>query len=157
MKKILMAVVAVLAVGGSAYAALPDAGCGVGTMIFPDNIAWKQILAATTNGTFGNQTFGMTTGTLNCTSGGIGKTAQARRDFVAANYRDLNREIASGSGEYVASLSSLMGCNNSAAFAKFAQSKYEVLFPSDAKPESTLQVLQSEMSKDAAMSASCSI
>ena len=159
MKKILMAVAAVLAVGATAYAAgsQPDGGCGLGSILIPDNVAWKQVFAATTNGFVGNQTFGISTGTLGCTSGGLGKTAQARRDFVAANYRDLSKEVAAGGGEYVASLSSLMGCHDSASFAKFAQSKYETLFPADAKPETTLQNLQSEMSKDAGMSASCSI
>ena len=41
------------------------AGCGLGYVLFGhgDNSKIMQILAATTNGTSGNQTFGMTTGT----------------------------------------------------------------------------------------------
>jgi hypothetical protein len=159
-RKILMAVAAVLAVGAVSIKAnaLPDSGCGLGSMLIPSNVAWKQVFAATTNGTFGNQTFGISTGTLGCESGGLGKSAMARQNFVAANYRDLSREMAAGGGEYVASLSSLMGCSNPATFAKFTQSKYQTLFPSaDTQPAKMLQTLQSEMSKDATMSASCSI
>src|SRR5690554_7848312 len=42
------------------------AGCGLGTaVIFPDAYQWyEHVLAATTNGTPGNQTFGMTSDTL---------------------------------------------------------------------------------------------
>jgi hypothetical protein len=43
-------------------------GCGLGTIIFEGQkgIA-PQVLAVTTNGTSGNQTFGITSGTLGCT------------------------------------------------------------------------------------------
>src|SRR5205823_3826374 len=36
------------------------AGCGLGSMLFGDQKGMIQILAATTNGTFGSQTFGIT-------------------------------------------------------------------------------------------------
>lgn len=160
-RKILIALAAALAMSaGAAYAkssSQNDAGCGLGGMLVKDNIAWQQVVAAFLNGT-GMQTFAISTGTSGCQSGGLGKTAQARRDFVAANYRDLSRQIAAGGGEYVASLSSLMGCSSSADFAKFAQSKYEALFPSTGtQPEAMLQNLWSEMAKDTTMSVSCNI
>ena len=40
------------------------AGCGLGSMAFGDQPGGIQILAATTNGILGNQTFGITFGTL---------------------------------------------------------------------------------------------
>jgi len=47
------------------------AGCGLGSIAFGnDQTMFKQVLAATTNGTFGTQTFGITSGTSNCVSGG---------------------------------------------------------------------------------------
>ena len=36
------------------------AGCGLGSMVFGDQKGMIQILAATTNNTFGTQTFGIT-------------------------------------------------------------------------------------------------
>src|SRR5437879_7933945 len=91
-RRILMAVAAIIAVAavsakaaGSQY----DSGCGLGSMLIKDNTAWKQVFGATTNGFVGNQTFGISTGTSGCTGGGLGKTSMARRNFVAANYRDL--------------------------------------------------------------------
>src|SRR5690348_10000976 len=43
------------------------AGCGFGSMLFGKQPGFIQVLAATTNGTFGSQTFGISTGTSNCT------------------------------------------------------------------------------------------
>lgn len=159
-RKILMAVAAILAVAAVSVKAgsQNDAGCGLGSMLIQKDIAWQQVFAATTNGTFGSQTFGISTGTSNCQSGGLGKTAMAQRNFVVANYRSLSQEMAAGSGEYVASLGTLVGCSDPVAFAKFTQSKYQVLFPTaDTKPEAMLQNLHSVMSQDATMSTSCNI
>ncbi len=51
----------------SAHAApYGEAGCGLGSMIFGDSPGFVQVLAATTNGCSGSQTFGITTGTSNC-------------------------------------------------------------------------------------------
>jgi len=49
------------------HASQKNTGCGLGSVIFKGQDALLfQILAVTTNGTSGNQTFGITTGTLNC-------------------------------------------------------------------------------------------
>src|SRR5262249_46385772 len=110
----------------------------------------------------GNQTFGITSGTLGCTSGGMGKTAKIQKEqqnFVASNIRDLKREMASGGGEYVASLSSLMGCSKETtpAFSQFTQAHYQALFPSEqTSAETMLGTLRTEMGQDAQLSSSCS-
>ncbi|RYZ63378.1 MAG: DUF3015 domain-containing protein, partial [Proteobacteria bacterium] len=44
------------------------AGCGLGNMILGKE---NQVFAATTNGTLGNQSFGITFGTLNCEGGNL--------------------------------------------------------------------------------------
>src|SRR5262245_21507042 len=49
-------------------------GCGLGSILFgTDQNKVMQILAATSNGCFGSQTFGITSGTSNCVSGGVVK------------------------------------------------------------------------------------
>ncbi|HYG66757.1 MAG TPA: DUF3015 family protein, partial [Anaeromyxobacteraceae bacterium] len=55
------------------------AGCGLGSMAFGNTPGAVQILASTTNGLFGTQTFGITTGTSNCGEGIINART---RDFV---------------------------------------------------------------------------
>src|SRR3569832_2714255 len=49
--------------GGRAYG---SAGCGLGSIVFGSQPGFIQILAATTNGTFASQTFGITSGTSDC-------------------------------------------------------------------------------------------
>lgn len=130
MKRTLLAA-AVLALAGAAHAGgQNDAGCGLGSMLFKEDKPVHQILAATTNGTFGNQTFGITTGTLGCTSGGLLKTSKEREVFTASNFRAIEREAAAGKGEHLASLATLSGYE-AGEFSAFAKANYEKLFPSD--------------------------
>lgn len=60
MKKILISTLATLALSSSVYAAAnTNTGCGLGSLIIKDqSTVVMQVLAATTNGTSGNQTFG---------------------------------------------------------------------------------------------------
>src|SRR5262245_36738363 len=84
------------------------AGCGLGSLIFEPNSGFTQVFAATTNGTFGTQTFGITSGTSNCAGGG-GGSASAKA-FVETNRVALAKDIARGQGETIDSLSRLAGC-----------------------------------------------
>ncbi|MCB1197276.1 MAG: DUF3015 family protein [Bdellovibrionota bacterium] len=87
------------------------AGCGLGSMLFQDDKQISQILAATTNGTSGNQTFGISTGTSNCTSNGLVKIDKETQAYVEVNYDVLQKDIARGEGETLAGFASLLGCN----------------------------------------------
>jgi hypothetical protein len=135
MKKILLSAV-LLGVSASAFAAdYGSAGCGLGSLVFKQNDG-TQILAATTNGTFGNQTFGITFGTSNCNAKGMIKVSMARESYIEANYKDLSRESAAGKGEYVANLASLYGYTpaDSAQFAQLLQKNHTAIFAAnDAK------------------------
>jgi len=69
MKKILATTfVAVAMTGVSSIAMAGDnTGCGLGSMMFEGRKGvLTDVLAATTNGSFGNQTFGMSSGTSGC-------------------------------------------------------------------------------------------
>ena len=87
------------------------AGCGLGYVLFAskDNTQVIQIIAATTNGTSGNQTFGITSGTLGCTeSGMVAKNKQAEV-FAEINLRQLYHDIAVGQGETLQAFSQIIG------------------------------------------------
>ncbi len=158
MKRSLWMLVAVVGLASFAQAGgQNDAGCGLGAQLFKDNRPVDQILAATTNGTFGNQTFAITTGTLGCSSGGLIKSSREREVFTAANLRVLEREMAAGKGEYTASLAALSGCQT-APFEAFAKSHYETLFPS-ANTTSTdfLIHLDQAIGSDASMAKACAL
>src|SRR5690349_24196548 len=81
----------------------PMAGCGLGYLLLSnkDNDKVTQVLGSTTNGTFGTQTFGISSGTSGCTEDGAVKVARATEVFVEVNLDSLRREMAQGQGEYV--------------------------------------------------------
>src|SRR5262245_53055913 len=81
------------------------AGCGLGSILFGSKPGIVQVLAATTNGSSGNQTFGITTGTSNCED--TASSAQSTKAFVQANREAVSKDIARGQGETISSLSTL--------------------------------------------------
>ena len=103
------------------------AGCGLGSLIFEPNSGFTQIFAATTNGTFGSQTFGISSGTSNCsdTSGG----SASAKAFVETNRTALVKDIARGQGETIESLSRLGGCQDSRAVGASLQRNFDKVFP----------------------------
>jgi hypothetical protein len=103
--------------------ALGDAGCGLGSMIFSENKKGHQILAATTNGTVGSQTFGISTGTSNCSAQGFVVNEKQIQHFAEANQADLTREMSQGQGEKLAVLAALYGCDTN-EFSQMTQAKY---------------------------------
>jgi hypothetical protein len=122
------------------------AGCGLGSIIFQDQPGAVQILAATTNGTLGTQTFGITTGTSNC---GSGMLAQGTRNFVEANREALAKDMSRGQGETIGALSAMVGCSDAAAVGAALQRNYGVIIPtekatSDEIAERLLQTLKAE-------------
>lgn len=136
------------------------AGCGLGSIVFgQENTMVKQILAATTNGTFGSQTFGITSGTSNCTTAGVVKAQREQAAFVEVNFRDLKRDMAAGGGEFLNSFGTLLGCDDSAkpALAKMSQNKYETLVPSaTTTPMQLLSTLKTQIKATPALANSCS-
>jgi hypothetical protein len=118
MKRLFM-VVAVIAVSlafvGAAFAAgqsQTNTGCGLGKLIWQnnaDNSTLFQAFQATTNGTFGSQTFGITTGTSDCTQPKNFVSNQQVNEFMLANMDNLARDIAQGRGETLDAFAELMG------------------------------------------------
>ncbi len=121
-------VLSLLAVN-SAFA-VGSAGCGLGSIIFKENVWWKQVLAATTNGSSGTQTFGITTGTSNCSSSGSISRNQEQKNYVVVNFSSLQREAAQGNGATIDGLASVSGCpaNSYSEFASFVQANYSEIF-----------------------------
>lgn len=131
MKKVLCAVVSVLVLGFTGVAMADNIGCGVGSMVFPnaDSVV-KQVLGATTNGILGNQTFGITSGTLGCDKpSSVASTPRLER-FVAANMDAIARDIAAGSGETLATLAELLQVSDRSAFDAALKANFAKIYPS---------------------------
>ena len=112
MKKLLF-VVLLLTVAAPALAgqAATNTGCGLGTVLWgteADGSVISQSLQATTNGTFGNQTFGITSGTSGCAQPDNLIKNDRLLAFTADNLDLLARDIAAGRGETLDTVAELL-------------------------------------------------
>jgi len=112
------------------------AGCGLGSMIIGDGDGFSQVFAGTTNGTSWSQTFGITSGTSNC-DGTAGDTA-ATRLFIETNREALATDMSRGSGETIATLSKLAGCDSAEAVGTLLQSEFRSVIPSAETPDAAV-------------------
>jgi hypothetical protein len=138
MKRVLFAVALTLVCSGAAYAgsAKANTGCGLGSILWEnkaDGSVLSQAFQATTNGTFGNQTFGITSGTLGC--GQPGKVVQNDHlnRFVKSNMDNLARDISQGRGETLDTFAELLQVpvEQRPAFAAKLQGNFDKVFTND--------------------------
>jgi len=140
MKKILSAVAISLVMSGAAYAAgdaHSNTGCGLGTLLWEsraDNSMLFQAFQATTNGTSGSQTFGITSGTSNCQQPSKFVSSEKLINFVQANMDNLAKDMAMGKGETLDTFAELLGVapEQTASFNAKMQSNFSKIFTSDA-------------------------
>ncbi len=137
MKKLVAISVAALTMAPSLVLAKgnhPMAGCGLGYVLLSnkDNSKVTQILGATTNGTSGNQTFGISSGTSGCTEDGAVKVVKAAEVYAEVNLDSLRHDMAAGDGEFVRTFASLLGASdaNVPALVSVFHANYASLFPS---------------------------
>lgn len=157
MKKFISVMSLVVALPTAALAANDNVGgCGVGSMVFKgqSGIA-PQVLAVTTNSILGNQTFGITTGTLGCTQDGMVRSNMAAIMFIDSNKEQLARDMSVGSGETLASLAHLLGINeqDKVAFNRLAKDNVARIFTTES--DATEQVvisLREVLATDATLS-----
>ena len=133
------------------------AGCGLGAVIYGAD-GGGQISAATTNSLFGNQLFGITTGTLECTDDGVIKVEVQQKVYAFQNFDSLKREMARGEGERLTSLAMLMGCSadTTQQFKSMTKKEYSNLFAGEADSDAMLMRLREVGSSDATIAAGCS-
>ena len=133
MKKLI--VVAALALITMSHAMTDkDIGCGLGSMLFAGQSGLPlKVLGATTNGSSGNQTFGITFGTLGCSSKGAITSRETLALFIDGNLDNLARDIAMGKGETLDTLSEVWGIEkqDKAAFSTLVQSNFANVFNSE--------------------------
>lgn len=128
--------------------------CGWGSKLFDGQSGVApQVLAVTTNGTFGNQTFGITFGTSGCTQDGAVKSNWKTALFIDGNKDALARDMSVGSGETLDSLAHLMGvqAQDRAAFNRATKENMARIFSTDATPE-IMAALRQVLADDAQLS-----
>ena len=144
-----------LQAAGVGAAGNPDngPGCGLGKLAWMDYGGQKQIapqvMMATTNGTFGSQTFGISSGTSGCTNDGV-IMKNKHLNMASRAFDSLAEEMAQGRGEHPASLATLLGVPEEAQpeFFALVQEHYTLLVGSDHTTAVTmLQALQASMAE----------
>ena len=127
MKKVLLGTILTLA-SATAFAG-PNTGCGLGNQVITnqDSVV-MQVLAATTNGTFGNQTFGITSGSLGCTKPAKFVSNEKAKSFVANNMDKLAMDISAGKGESIDTLATLLNIEDTATFKTNLQSNFGTIY-----------------------------
>src|SRR6267378_6820159 len=151
MKKILIAVV-ISAVPAFAFAQQNNIGtCGWGAKLFDGQSGVvPQVLAVTTNGTSGNQTFGITTGTSGCTQDGVVKSSWKTAMFIDGNKDRLARDMSIGNGETLDSLAHLVGVREEdrVAFNRTVQANVSRIFASGGTTDQVVVALKEVLGSD---------
>ncbi|MBQ0721506.1 MAG: DUF3015 domain-containing protein [Gammaproteobacteria bacterium] len=151
-----MAAIATLAVLPSLAFAVAPGGpdCGWGNMLFKSNSGLGPHLGASlTNGTSGNATFGMSSGTNGCspngtlTYGGISLLAQVMDEF--------SEDVARGEGDALDAIALTLGIDvqDRATFAQLTHDNFSTLFPNEnVTAQEVMASIQQVMKNDARLS-----
>ena len=108
-------------------------GCGLGSM------AWRgqqgpipQILAVTTNGFFGTQTFGISSGTSGCDQNGriTGGTGRMMASFMENNMEQYAFDASRGEGETLYTIAGILGVSEEEV-ARVSKANFDTLFPNE--------------------------
>ncbi len=90
-----------------------------------------QALAATTNGTSGNQTFGISSGTSNCNKPNNFVSKDRLNQFVNENMDELAMDISAGKGETLSTVAKLMNVEDTNAFSAKLQANFSEIYSSE--------------------------
>lgn len=130
MKKTIIIAAAVSALTTLSFAGA-NTGCGLGDQVIKNqDSVLMQIFAATTNGTSGNQTFGITSGTSGCAKPAKFVSNDKANEFVAANMDALALDMSNGQGEALTTLATLLNVSNPETFASVLQENFDKVYTS---------------------------
>ncbi len=155
---VVAATVVLLAAGGAmAQSKAPNnIGCGLGSKVWEGQTGLvPQVLGATTNGTSGNQTFGITSVTSGCAANGKVQLPDKMAMFIDPNMNRLAQDMSRGSGESLAALADLIGIEEQdrPAFYAATQHNFERIMRADTMTAPEVIVsLNAVMAEDATLS-----
>jgi hypothetical protein len=136
----------------SAAYAKDSTGCGLGTMLFDGQQGLvPQVVAVTTNGTSGNQTFGITSGTLGCDTQGTIQYNAAVQRYMGKRLDRVAADMSAGGGEHLRVLADLIGIEEGrqAEFFRMTQKNFVRIVPGDdVDAEQVLLNLQQVMAEN---------
>lgn len=137
MKKLVIGIAIVFMMSSFAMASSREnCGCGLGSMVLEDantDSLLMQMVVTILNGICGNQTFGITSGTLGCEKPSKIVKNEIMDKYVADNMDNLAVDIASGGGESLDALSEIAGIDDGKreVFQLTLQNNFDVIFMSE--------------------------
>ncbi len=157
MKRFVLATL-VLSVPALTLSAFADnvGGCGWGSKLMDGNrgIA-PQILAVTTNGFLGNQTFGISSGTSGCTQDGVVKSSWKLAALIEENKTKFARDLSLGEGETLKTVANLLGVTSAddAEFRAVAKANFSRIMPREnSSTEEIIASLRGVLAENARLS-----
>lgn len=152
MKKFLLAA-ALIGASVSAHAVAPGGpGCGWGNLLFEGKSGTPiHLLATIVNGTSGNATFGMSSGTNGCDTDGA--LTYGGKSLLAMNgvMEEVAQDMATGHGEALTALSVSMGIpeQDRGHFNQVMHANFASIFPSqDVNANQVMDHITAVMQKD---------
>ena len=132
MKKIIISSFAILALSSSLNAAgNSNTGCGLGSMLIENqSTVLAQVVAVTINGISGNQTFGITSGSVGCSKPARLALNDQAQKFVADNMDALAIDVAVGEGENLDTFLSLVKVEDKAMASAKLKSDFSKIYSS---------------------------
>lgn len=150
MKRILLSSVLLIA-SANAFAEAPGGpDCGWGNMLFDGSTGLPaHVGASLTNGTTGNASFGMTSGTNGCSHQGTLSYGGQRWMGLAGVMDEFSGDVARGEGEALNAVAVMIGITpeDRDYFGELAHSNFSTLFPSDDVTAEQLAFNLNEMMK----------
>lgn len=132
------------------------AGCGLGSLVIKPG--GGQLSAATTNGTFTSQSWGIVSGTSNCTPSKEMAIILKQQEFLAANLATLQKELAQGEGDTVHAFADILGCHGEVHPQAVSQliGSYSEIFKAPGI-EGVLDEAKKQLSKDQLTAKGCDL
>ena len=150
MKKTIISI-ALLGLSSTAMAVSPGGpDCGWGNMLFEGDSGPVHFLATTTNGTSGNKTFGMTSGTNGCSTNG--SLTYGGSSLIGSIMGEFSEDVARGEGEALNAVAVMYGVEQQdrATFSAAMHANFQTLFPSeDVTAEEVMASMNEIMKADA--------
>jgi len=132
MKRIILTVL-LLSASGAAFADAPGGpDCGWGNALFKGSSGLaSHVVASFTNGIFGNNSFGMTSGTNGCNTDGA--LTYGGESMVGAVMDEFSEDVARGDGEALTAVAVSLGITEEdrPLFKQVMHDNFDTMFPSD--------------------------
>ena len=128
--------------------------CGWGQALFEGQTGpAPHVLGLTTNGTSGNNNFGVTTGTNGCSSDGT--LTYGGQNVVSSIMNEFSEDVARGEGDALNTVAVVYGVEQQDrdTFAKVMHENFAVLFPNeDVTADEMMASIEAVMKADARLS-----